>query len=154
MESGEVTLADDLGREPTLPVYELELQALDGGVPRLSTITHIQIQVPGNHPPVIAPNSTWMSVKEGLPPRTIVGRVVATDEDVRPEQLENELHFNIADKRGRTLNYRNTQFEHITFRYIPKAILRLSSSFCTYIAAVTSNVRPFLKQECSQLFNL
>ena len=79
--SGDIYLADDLGREPVMSEYQLQIEALDGGLPRRVQQALISIQVPYKLPPRILPNSTYIQVRENLPPLTTVGRLVAHDSE-------------------------------------------------------------------------
>lgn len=108
--------------------YELEVQALDGGMPRLSGTTRVHITVPINRPPTILPTSTHMVTRENMPVGTQVGTLVVTDED------SVELEFEIADKKGKY----SVQFSYI---YTVDLVTKIIRPICTRILLRQCNTK-------------
>ena len=79
--AGNITVVDKLDREPHIGTYHLEIDALDGGLPRRKNTTLVEVNVLINKPPVVSENSANMAVDENVSVGTMVGKIDAYDPD-------------------------------------------------------------------------
>ncbi|CAI9734033.1 protocadherin Fat 4-like [Octopus vulgaris] len=93
---GDITVADNLVREPVETQYNIVVQAIDNGAPGLSSSTNISVFVPMNHPPTIK-RRFYFYVLENNKAGIFIGNVVANDPDLRKVKGE-KLTFFITDK--------------------------------------------------------
>ena len=80
--SGDISISDDITREPVEYKYRLEVQALDSGTPRRKSTAVIKVKVPEITPPKIDVFSTTMTVAENEPAGTLVGSVAVKGAEV------------------------------------------------------------------------
>ena len=92
--SGSVAVQPSLSKEPFDGNYKLQIVAVDCGIPRLSSEVIIEVHLPANLAPSIVLSSLVMSVKEGLPVGSLVGRV-----DVQSHPGE-KLKYSIYEANG------------------------------------------------------
>merc|ERR1719264_1326085 len=81
--SGEIRTVLALDREEAY-LYHLEVEAVDGGVPRLTSTAMLEVRVldeNDNAPEVIQPLQEVITVREKQPPGTPVAQIIATDAD-------------------------------------------------------------------------
>lgn len=99
--TGVVRLAKQLDYEETQG-YSLIVQAQDQGIPSLSSTTVLAITVTdvneNVHPPMFSEVVVSTSIKEGLPPGTLVSTVMATDPD--PPGRDSTLSYRITSGDG------------------------------------------------------
>lgn len=98
---GDITVADNLVREPVETKYNIVVQAIDNGAPGLSSSTNITVSVPINHPPTIK-RSFYFYVLENNKAGLFIGNIVADDPDLHKVKGE-KLTFFIADKSGENI---------------------------------------------------
>ncbi|XP_067676182.1 cadherin-related tumor suppressor-like [Haliotis asinina] len=80
-DTGAITVADSLIREPQLKQYDLQVEARDLGYPQRSAETTVVIKVPVNEEPVFA-NTMVYNVSEDYTVGDIIGTVKAEDVDL------------------------------------------------------------------------
>ncbi|KAK2159160.1 hypothetical protein LSH36_157g04090 [Paralvinella palmiformis] len=87
-ETGNITVADKLDREPRVGTYRLQIDALDGGLPRRKNTTLVTVDVLTNRRPVVSESSAKMAVDENVPVGTLVGILDAYDPDGESSSLK------------------------------------------------------------------
>lgn len=97
--AGNIFVSDNLERDPVMSEYVIQIEAIDGGLSRLSSTTQVTIKIPFNNPPQILLNSTQLKVKENEPSHTVIGLVNAQDDDMNNGNNE-KLTFFIMDQEG------------------------------------------------------
>ncbi|XP_046553353.1 protocadherin Fat 4-like [Haliotis rubra] len=93
--TGELYVSDTLKREPYHDVFNLHVQAVDNGFPRLSADTTVKIHVPINKAPTVDKVMS-LTMMENLPAGTMVGKVEAVDPDMGGTPGET-LEYHITD---------------------------------------------------------
>lgn len=81
---GDVILVDSLNREPIQSAYHLQIQALDGGTPRLAATTNVSIHTTASMPPVVSQDTYTFWVAED----TVIGGRVGQVEAYIPDPAE------------------------------------------------------------------
>ncbi|XP_071114980.1 protocadherin Fat 4-like [Haliotis cracherodii] len=86
-DSGRLILVDSLTREPQMETYNLAVEVMDTGEPRLSTMGVVRVQVPVNRKPTLGV-AQKVVVSEDARVGVRIGRVNVTDSDSLTYRLE------------------------------------------------------------------
>ncbi|XP_067676185.1 protocadherin Fat 4-like [Haliotis asinina] len=86
-DSGRLILVDSLTREPQMETYNLTVEVMDTGVPRLSTTGVVRVQVPVNRKPKLGAAQKVL-VSEDARVGVKVGRINVTDTDSLTYRLD------------------------------------------------------------------